>query len=126
MPKLSNAPKRLDLEAYRGDTLVVPFQARDQDGVLDITGYSVLAQIRKKRASTTATAQFDVSVTDAVNGYFSILLTPAIWASIPYGETTNSQDSRYVWDVQLASPGGTTITTHEGLFVVLADVTRAS
>lgn len=125
MATRTNAPKDYDIEAYRGDTLSLPFQARNKAGIVDLTGYTIIAQVRKKRQSAEPSATFTVFVEDAAQGLYTLVMPASVMATLPCGETPNSADSKYVWDVQLTKDGVTT-TPHAGAFVVIADVSRSS
>lgn len=126
MSKLSKLPKRRDLDVYRGDTLSIPFRISDESGPLDLTGYTIRAQVRKTRLSSTAEAEFLVVVTDAADGRFSLVMAASVVATIPCGETPASSASRHYWDVQLTDADDVTTTTHAGAFVLSADVTRSA
>jgi hypothetical protein len=124
--KAKIVPTRYDLEAYRGDTLSIPLRALDAAGApLDITSYTILAQVRRTRLATTVDAAFDVYVEDPLQGLYTIVLSPASWSAITCGETASDAASKYVWDAQLTSPSGEVSTHYAGAFVVNADVSRA-
>jgi hypothetical protein len=124
--KARNIPTRYDIEAYRGDTLSLPFQARNSSGVVDLTSHIVAAQVRQTRLGTVIVASFTTFVEDAAQGLYTIVLDPTAWASITCGETAKDAASKYVWDTQITTPAGEVKTTHEGAFIVLADVTRSA
>jgi hypothetical protein len=124
--KVINAPQRYDIKAYRGDTLSLPFEARDASGVIDITGHAIAAQIRRSKLDATVVASFTVFVEDAANGLYTLVLTASDFATVTCGETAEDPLSNYVWDTQITTPAGAVKTTHAGTFIALADVTRSA
>jgi hypothetical protein len=120
------APGRYDIEAYRGDTISLPFQARDQSGPVDLTSHTITAQVRRSRLATAVDATFQVFIEDAPQGHYTLVLSPAGWADITCGESAKDTASKYVWDVQITSPSGEVSTPHAGAFTVFADVTRVT
>jgi len=84
-------------------------------GVLNLTGYSVAAQMRKSYYSATAT-NFVISVTDAQAGSITMSMNSA--------NTSNVTPGRYVYDVLLTSGTGIKTRIIEGIVTVLPSVTR--
>lgn len=82
-----------DFILTQGDTLSVPF-----DFPLNLTGYTVTAQIRTYPESPILAATFTVTVTDAVNGRVTLSLTSAQTEDLPL---------KSFWDVQIKNASGT-------------------
>ena len=84
-------------------------------GSFDLTGYSVSAQIRRTYASLTSVS-FDASIENAASGIISLSLSST---------TTNAMKAgRYVYDVEVVSPGGSVSRVLEGQVEIFAGVTR--
>jgi len=84
--------------------------------VVDLTGYTVAAQIRKTYGSSSATASFTATVSSAASGKITLTLTDTVTAAIDAG--------RYVYDVNVTSSGGTVTRVIEGQAVITPGVTR--
>ena len=85
------------------------------DSAVNLSGYSVAAQIRKRHQSTSSVA-FTASVSDASSGEITISLTPT--------QTTALEQGRYVYDVLITASGGTKTRVVEGQVTVNPSVTR--
>ena len=93
------------------------FTAKTDAGVvIDLTGYTVAATIRKSFASTTSTA-FTTAIVSATAGTFTLALTDVQSAALARG--------RHVYDVVITVTA-TTIKTRiqEGVATVSPSVTR--
>jgi hypothetical protein len=84
-------------------------------GILNLSGYSVAAQMRKSYYSTTATS-FTIGITDATAGKITMTMNSA--------NTANLNPGRYVYDVLLTSDTSVKTRIIEGIVVVLPSVTR--
>ena len=85
------------------------------DSAVNLSGYSVAAQIRKSHQSTSS-VDFTASVSDASSGEITISLTPT--------QTTDLEQGRYVYDVLITASGGTKTRVVEGQVTVNPSVTR--
>lgn len=122
----SNAPCESNIEIYRGDTWSLQFVAKRPDGsIVDLTGYSLRAQIRKKRNADEIVKSFSAVIDDAAAGLFSLTLQASVTAELDCGETRYAPASQYFWDVELTSPSGNRYTTHAGVAVVIPDTSRS-
>lgn len=81
----------------------------------DLTGYQAKSQMKKSYYSANATANFVVTITDAVNGSISISLDSANSANISAG--------RYVYDVAIKDTSNNVTRVLEGIVNVLPRVT---
>ena len=93
-----------------GTTVTLTAQA------LNLTGYSVLAQLIKSHASSTATS-FGTSVTSAVDGVIELSMTDVASAAI--------NDGRYVWDLIITDGAGDKIRVVEGIATIRPSVSRS-
>ena len=85
------------------------------DSAVNLTGFSVAAQIRKTFLSSSATA-FTASISNASAGEITISLTDS--------QTTSLEAGRYVYDVLITASGGTKTRVVEGQVTVNPSVTR--
>ena len=83
----------------QGATFTTTVTVTDSSGsAVNLSGYSVAAQIRKTFLSASATA-FTASISNASSGEITISLTPT--------QTTALEQGRYVYDVLITASGGT-------------------
>lgn len=81
----------------------------------DITGYTVAAQMRKSYGSSTA-YNFTCAVSDGAAGKLTLTLLGEDSDGIPAG--------RYLYDVEITSPGNTKTRVVEGLVVLTPQITK--
>lgn len=81
----------------------------------NLTGYEAKSQMKKSYYSANATANFVVTITDAINGSISISLSSANSANISAG--------RYVYDVAIKDTSNNVTRVLEGIVNVLPRVT---
>jgi hypothetical protein len=84
-------------------------------GILNLSGYSVAAQLRKSYYSSTAT-DFTMTISDAGAGQITMAMSSA--------NTANVTPGRYVYDILLTSGSGVKTRIIEGIITVLPSVTR--
>ena len=84
---------------------------------VNLSGYTHAAQIRKSYDSTSATASFTTTTTNATAGQFTLVLTNTQTAAIPHG--------RYVYDAVITqTPSGTKTRVVEGIVTINPRVTQ--
>ena len=89
----------------------------DSNGdILDLTGYTALAQIRKSYGSTTISATFGSTLV-ADTGQLTLTLADTVTASVDSG--------RYVYDVLLTDASGDKTRVLEGQAVLTPSVSRS-
>lgn len=86
----------------------------DDDAIINLTGYTGSAQIRKHYTST-ANTPFTVSIAP-IDGTVTLSLTANQTATLVAG--------RYVYDVELTNAGGVVSRVVEGIVTVTPQVTR--
>lgn len=84
-------------------------------GILNLSGYTVAAQMRKSYYSSTAT-DFTIVVSDAAAGQITMTMNSA--------NTANVTPGRYVYDVLITSGSSVKTRIIEGIVTVLPSVTR--
>ena len=100
----------------QGATFTTTVTVTDANGdAVNLSGYSVAAQIRKTFLSSTATA-FTASISNASSGEITISLSPTQTAALEAG--------RFVYDVLITASGGTKTRVVEGQVTVNPSVTR--
>ena len=100
----------------QGATFTTTVTVTDSNGdAVNLSGYSVAAQIRKTFLSSSATA-FTASISNASSGESTISLTDT--------QTTALEAGRFVYDVLITASGGTKTRVVEGQVTVNPSVTR--
>ena len=84
-------------------------------GILNMSGYTASAQIRKTYGSSTVSATFGTSISEAT-GQVTLTLSDT--------QTTALESGRYVYDLNVTSSGGQTTRVVEGQAIVTPGVTR--
>ena len=100
----------------QGATFTTTVTVTDANGdAVNLSGYSVAAQIRKTFLSSSATA-FTATISHASSGEITISLSPT--------QTTALEAGRFVYDVLITASGGTKTRVVEGQVTVNPSVTR--
>ena len=100
----------------QGATFTTTVTVTDANGdAVNLSGYSVAAQIRKTFLSSTATS-FTATISNASSGEITISLSPT--------QTTALEAGRFVYDVLITASGGTKTRVVEGQVTVNPSVTR--
>lgn len=84
------------------------------DEIYDLTGYTVASQMRKNYTSSAAVTF--VCSTYGANGKIFLTLTS--------DTTSNIEPGRYLYDVEITSPGGVKTRVVEGVVTVTPGITR--
>lgn len=77
---------------------------------INVSGYSINANIKKSYYSANNTASFVTVINDAANGNVSI--------SLSYDVSVNIKAGRYVYDVKTTTPGNVVNRIIEGILTV--------
>lgn len=77
---------------------------------IDVTGYTINANIKKSYYSANNTAVFTSTINDASNGNVTISLTS--------GTSVNIKAGRYVYDVKVTSPTNIVTRIVEGILTI--------
>ena len=106
---------KANLQIDQGADFSTEIDVLDDAGeVVDLTGYSGAAQMRKHYTSSTSTA-FNVAI-NASGGSVTLSMNAATSANVTAG--------RYVYDCELISSGNTVSRLVEGIVTVTPQVTR--
>lgn len=128
LPKVSTLGERLDLELHQGASLLpVRHTLLQQDGTpVDLTGYQVRGQIRRKALAADVVATFATALApDPTEGWYQFSLTDEQTQAIPCGDKITDQDSLYEWDMEIEDPDGEVRCTFWGQVRVKAGTTRS-
>ena len=100
----------------QGSDFTTTISLTDSNGdILDLTGYTALAQVRKSYGSTTIAATFTTVLT-ADSGQLALSLTDTVTAAMDSG--------RYVYDVLLTDGSGDKTRVLEGQAILTPGVSR--
>ena len=106
----------VEIQIEAGATFSTEFTVNDANGFpKDLSDYTVRSQLRKSYYSTTA-IDFEINVTDPVNGIIEM--------SISAANTSNIRAGRYVYDVEIEDSEDVVTRIFEGIATVLPNVTR--
>lgn len=111
------AAGKLDLWIEQGADYALEVAAQESPGVpLDLTGASIVAQIRKTATSSEVAAQFEVENDEPTTGVFFLRLTAEQTKSIQddYFGGTGKLQTRYVWDLMVRTAEGVVYRLLEG------------
>ena len=125
--EIINKGKELNLTIRQGATFgPIVGTLKDSGGTpVNITGYTVRAQIRKTpftRKATGCTAT--CLIVNGPAGQFSFEFLAADTALLQVGDTEDSPESQYQWDLEIEQPGGRIIPVVYGTVKVFREVTK--
>jgi hypothetical protein len=106
----------VEIQIEAGATFSTEVTVNDANGFSkDLSDYEVRSQLRKSYYSTTA-INFEINVTDPLNGIIEMNISAA--------NTSNIRAGRYVYDVEIEDSEGIVTRIFEGIATVLPNVTR--
>lgn len=106
----------VELTVEQGANFSTTIDVKDgTNTIINLSGYTVAAQMRKSYYSTTANS-FTTTITDASAGVITMSMTGA--------NTANLTPGRYVYDLLLTSGTGVKTRVIEGIVTVMPSVTR--
>lgn len=115
----------MDLEINQGATYTLDIAGiKKADGTnLDITGYQVRAQVRRRLSDTSVLVAFTTAIVTPAIGACRLSLTAAQTTALP---SSPSKDSplECVYDVEIESPAGVVSRVLEGRAFISPEVTR--
>lgn len=110
----------VNLQIEIGADWEVSFNLRDENGnFLDMTGYSVSAYMARNYTTTTKYS-LGATISDITTG--EVKLSMANSGGSLVQKTTDLKKGRYVWNLFITSPGGTTDKVIEGVVTVMPGV----
>ena len=106
----------VEIQIEAGATFSTEVTVNDASGYpKDLSDYTVRSQLRKSYYSTTA-IDFQINVTDPLNGIIEMTISAA--------NTSNIRAGRYVYDVEIEDSEEIVTRIFEGIATVLPNVTR--
>lgn len=112
----NSIPGSLNLTSYQGERFSKTFVMKDGNGaVMNLTGYSYKAMVRKSYTDTVPLAEFGVTISP-VAGEVTLSLTSV--------QTTALANTSNMWDLQQTAPDGTVSYLLRGTFRGLYSATR--
>ena len=107
-----------DFTITRGDTWERTMHFYDEDGCIDISGWTVFFTCKEKVTDVDASAKISKTITvhsDPTRGESIILLTST---------DTNLTPGSYIYDIQIKSESGSVLTIVTGNITIQYDVTQ--
>lgn len=105
----------LVVNTYADFSEIFTLDDSNSNSALNLTGYSVASQMRKHSGSSNAVS-FGATIFNAVEGQIKVGLTTA--------QTSGLKPGRYVYDVVIVDPSGSTSRVVEGMVLVREGVTH--
>ena len=112
---VSTGPGAADITLYQGDDFACVVDVSNADGTpADLTGYVVLAQLRRSVADEAP--EVELEFTTQINGSMILL-------SLTHEQTAGMID-RYAWDLDLTDTAGMVTTVLAGRVAITQEVSR--
>jgi len=124
-PVIGTIGDKVDLLIRQGATFG-PYwiQIQDEDGVIiDLTGASVKASLRKDIGDATPAAVFDINYSPT-QGKFSYALTSVQTTVLAAGKTIKDPVGKYFWDAEITWPDSSVAPVAYGDVTVFREITR--
>lgn len=113
-------PGRYNFQAQQGATFARGIVYKQNDVVVNLTGYSARMQVRASVSDSSTLISLSSPSSgitiDGPNGEITVTISAATMASVPAGT--------WVYDLEIESGGGVVTRLIEGKFSVSAEVTR--
>jgi hypothetical protein len=106
---------KYNIVAEQGATFNFNFRVETDGTPWNLTGYTFAMQVRRSTSSSTTLLDIDSATMTSV-GHISTSIPAATMANVPAG--------RWVYDIELTSPGDEVTRILEGRFIVTAEVTQ--
>jgi len=114
----------LDLVIEQGATFGMTITVKDANGTpVNITGYTFRGKIKESAQDASAVEEFTCTITDAVNGVFTVGLTAAETAELTATGDTYDEYSGYVYDVEMVDAATLVTRLLNGAVSVSPEVT---
>lgn len=92
---------------------------------VNLTGCGFVGTIRKKAKDTDPPiGSLTFAITDAVNGKYQFSMSDTATAALPCGESLQSGDSTFVYDIMMSDAGGNVLPLYYGKVTVFREVSH--
>ena len=105
-----------NLSMDQGATFSTVITVYQNDSILNLSGYTAAAQIRKSYSSSSSTAFTTTIDSDTSTGKITLSLTPTQAAAL--------EEGRYVYDLEITASDSTVTRPIQGTVIVRPNVTR--
>lgn len=115
----------LDLVIEQGTTFGMTITVKDaNDTVINITGYTFRGKIKESAQDATAVEEFTCTITDAVNGQFTVGLTATETAALVATGAAYDSYTSYTYDIEMVDSSGAVTRLLNGSVSVSPEVTK--
>ena len=100
----------------QGATFTRQLTVKENNSVMDLTGYSVASKMRSTHDTSTVAGTFTCTVSNASGGIITVAMTSSVTAAI--------EEGIYVYDLEITSGAGIVTRLLQGQITVNPEVTR--
>ena len=100
----------------QGATFTRQLTVKENNSVMDLTGYSVASKMRSTHDTSTVAGTFTCTVSNASGGIITVAMTSSVTADI--------EEGIYVYDLEITSGAGIVTRLLQGEVTVNPEVTR--
>ena len=100
----------------QGATFTRQLTVKENNSVMDLTGYSVASKMRSTHDSSTVVGTFTCTISNASGGIITVSMSSSITAAI--------EEAIYVYDLEITSGAGIVTRLLQGQITVNPEVTR--
>ena len=100
----------------QGATFTRQLTVKENNSVMDLTGYSVASKMRSTHDTSTVAGTFTCTVSNASGGIITVAMTSSVTAAI--------EEGIYVYDLEITSGAGIVTRLLQGEITVNPEVTR--
>ena len=100
----------------QGATFTRQLTVKENNSVMDLTGYSVASKMRSTHDTSTVAGTFTCTVSNASGGIITVAMTSSVTAAI--------EEGIYVYDLEITSGAGIVTRLLQGEVTVNPEVTR--
>lgn len=116
------------LAIYKGSEWEIAVSIAEMDKLVktpfDLTGFTGKCSIKEKAGDDVALAEPTVTITDAANGQFKMVLSSELTANIPTNGKAFNKVSQYQYDVYLTDSNSNSYRALQGMVEVSPSVTE--
>ena len=114
------------LVVKQGSALSIQLTFRDSsDALMNVSTFTFSGQIRRKAKDATVAGSFTFDMTNAATGVVLANLSEATSSAMTSGETKESEDSQFWYDMRYINGNNESVYFLEGPFILNRSVTRS-